>query len=42
MNMPVGMPMMPPMQLGGGEGVKLVFKNAKITIDRIVLKGKEK
>ncbi|MCX9009612.1 MAG: CO dehydrogenase/CO-methylating acetyl-CoA synthase complex subunit beta [Candidatus Methanoperedens sp.] len=41
MNMPVGMPLMPPMALGG-EGVKIVLKNAKITIDRIVLKGKEK
>ncbi|MDD5473992.1 MAG: acetyl-CoA decarbonylase/synthase complex subunit beta, partial [Candidatus Methanoperedens sp.] len=40
--MPAGIPMMPPMQFGGGEGMKLVFKNAKITIDRIVLKGKEK
>jgi acetyl-CoA decarbonylase/synthase complex subunit beta len=40
MTMPAGMPMMP--QFGGGEGVKLVFKNAKITIDRIVLKSKEK
>ncbi|MCX9024719.1 MAG: CO dehydrogenase/CO-methylating acetyl-CoA synthase complex subunit beta, partial [Candidatus Methanoperedens sp.] len=38
--MPAGMPMMP--QFGGGEGMKLVFKNAKITIERIVLKGKEK
>jgi len=41
MTMPAGMPMMP-MQFGGGEGMKIVFKNAKITIDRIVLKGKEK
>ncbi len=41
MTMPVGMPMMP-MQFGGGEGVKLVFKNAKISIDRIVFKNKEK
>ncbi|MDP2845708.1 MAG: hypothetical protein Q8N79_06510, partial [Candidatus Methanoperedens sp.] len=42
MTMPAGMPMMPPMQFGGGEGVKLVFKNAKISIDRIVFKSKEK
>ncbi|HEY9246296.1 MAG TPA: acetyl-CoA decarbonylase/synthase complex subunit beta, partial [Candidatus Methanoperedens sp.] len=41
MTMPAGMPMMP-MQFGGGEGVKLTFKNAKITIDRIILKGKGK
>jgi acetyl-CoA decarbonylase/synthase complex subunit beta len=41
MTMPAGMPMIP-MQFGGGEGVKLVFKNAKITIDRVVLKSKEK
>lgn len=40
MTFPAGMPAMP-MQFGG-EGVKLVFKNAKITIDRIVLKSKEK
>jgi acetyl-CoA decarbonylase/synthase complex subunit beta len=33
---------MPSMQFGGGGEAKLVFKNAKITIDRIVLKGKEK
>jgi acetyl-CoA decarbonylase/synthase complex subunit beta len=31
-----------PMQFGSGEGVKLLFKNARITIDRIVLKSKEK
>ncbi len=42
MTMPAGMPMMQPMQFGGGEGMKIVFKNAKITIGRIVLKGKEK
>ena len=42
MTMPAGMPMMQAMQFGGGEGMKIVFKNAKITIDRIVLKGKEK
>jgi acetyl-CoA decarbonylase/synthase complex subunit beta len=41
MTMPAGMPMIP-MQFGGGEGVKLVFKNARITIDRVVLKSKEK
>ncbi len=41
MTFPAGMPAMPQFQFGG-EGVKLVFKNAKITIDRIVLKGKEK
>lgn len=40
MAMIVGMPMMP-MQFGG-EVVKLTFKNAKITIDRVVLKSKEK
>ncbi len=40
MTFPAGMPAMP-MQFGG-EGVKLVFKNAKITIDRVVLKSKEK
>ncbi len=40
MTVPVGMPLMP-MQFGG-EGAKIVFRNAKITIDRIVLKGKEK
>jgi CO dehydrogenase/acetyl-CoA synthase beta subunit len=40
MSMPTGIPM--PMNFGGGGGVKLVFKNAKISIDRIVLKGKEK
>jgi acetyl-CoA decarbonylase/synthase complex subunit beta len=38
MTMPAGMPMMQPMQFGGGEGVKITLKNAKITIDRIVLK----
>jgi len=38
MNMPAGMPMMQPMQFGSGEGVKISFKNAKITIDRIVFK----
>ncbi len=37
---PAGMPAMMPQF--GGEGVKLVFKNAKITIDRVVLKSKEK
>ncbi len=42
MPVPAGMPMMQPLQFGGGGGVKIVFKNAKITIDRIVLKGKEK
>lgn len=42
MTIPAGMPAMPQMQFGGGEGVKIVFKNAKISIDRIVLKGKEK
>jgi len=42
MTMPAGMPMMQPMQFGGGEGVKIVFKNTKITIDRIILKGKDK
>lgn len=36
---PAGMPV--PVQFGG-EGVKLVFKNARITIDRVVLKSKEK
>jgi acetyl-CoA decarbonylase/synthase complex subunit beta len=41
MSMPAGMPMMP-MQFGGGEGVKLSFKNAKISIERIVFKNKEK
>jgi acetyl-CoA decarbonylase/synthase complex subunit beta len=40
MTTPTGIPM--PMQFGGDGGVKLVFKNAKITIDRVVLKGKEK
>jgi CO dehydrogenase/acetyl-CoA synthase beta subunit len=39
--MPAGMPMMPT-QFGGGEGVKLIFKNAKISIDRIVFKNMEK
>ncbi len=38
MTMPAGMPMMQPMQFGGGEGVKITLKNAKITIDRIILK----
>ncbi len=38
MAMPMGMPALP--QLGGGEGVKFTFRNAKITIDRIVLKRK--
>jgi acetyl-CoA decarbonylase/synthase complex subunit beta len=42
MTMPPGMLAMPQMQFGGGEGVKITLKNAKITIDRIVLKGKEK
>jgi acetyl-CoA decarbonylase/synthase complex subunit beta len=41
MSMPAGMPMMPT-QFGGGEGVKLSFKNAKISIERIVFKNKEK
>jgi acetyl-CoA decarbonylase/synthase complex subunit beta len=41
MSMAAGMPMMP-MQFGGGEGVKLSFKNAKISIERIVFKSKEK
>ena len=40
MTMPSGMPAMP--HFGGGEGVKLTFKNAKISIDRIVFKSKEK
>ncbi len=39
-SMPAGMPTMP--QFGGGEGIKLIFKNAKISIDRIIVKGKEK
>jgi len=39
MTMPQGMPQM---QFGGGEGVKIILKNAKISIDRIILKGKEK
>ncbi|MDD1744620.1 MAG: CO dehydrogenase/CO-methylating acetyl-CoA synthase complex subunit beta [Candidatus Methanoperedens sp.] len=38
MTMPPGMPAMPQMQFGAGEGVKITLKNAKITIDRIVLK----
>jgi acetyl-CoA decarbonylase/synthase complex subunit beta len=42
MTMPAGMPVMPQMQFGGGESVKIILKNAKITIDRIVLKSKEK
>jgi len=42
MAMPPGMPAMPQMQFGTGEGVKITIKNAKITIDRIVLKRKEK
>ena len=42
MTMPAGMPMMQPMHFGSGEGVKITLKNARITIDRIVLKGKEK
>ncbi len=42
MMMPAGMPAIPQMQFGGGEGVKITLKNAKITIDRIILKGKEK
>lgn len=37
--MPAGMPAMPQF---GGEGVKLIFKNAKISIDRIIVKGKDK
>jgi acetyl-CoA decarbonylase/synthase complex subunit beta len=41
MSMPAGMPMTP-MQFGSGEGVKLSFKNAKISIERIVFKNKEK
>ena len=36
-SMPAGMPM----QFGGG-GTKLNFKNARISIERIVFKGKEK
>ncbi len=40
MTFPTGMPAMMPQF--GGEGVKLVFKNAKITIDRVVLRSKEK
>ena len=43
--MPAGMPdmsAMPAMNFGGGGGaVKVVLKNAKISIDRIILKGKE-
>jgi acetyl-CoA decarbonylase/synthase complex subunit beta len=42
MTMPAGMPAMPHMQFGGGGGVKIIFKNAKITIDRIILENKEK
>ncbi len=42
MAMPPGMPVMPQMQFGAGEGVKITIKNAKITIDKIVLKRKEK
>ncbi len=38
--LPSGLPL-PQFQFGG-EGVKLVFRNAKITIDRVVLKRKEK
>ncbi len=39
LQMPVGL--VSP-QFGSGEGVRIVFKNAKISIDRIVLKSKEK
>jgi CO dehydrogenase/acetyl-CoA synthase beta subunit len=39
--MPVGMPSLPQFQFGG-EGIKIVFKNAIITIDRFILKNKEK
>ncbi len=43
--MPAGIPdmsAMQPMSFGGGDGVKVVLKNAKISIDRIILKGKDK
>ncbi|MCX9013706.1 MAG: CO dehydrogenase/CO-methylating acetyl-CoA synthase complex subunit beta [Candidatus Methanoperedens sp.] len=43
--MPVGMPdmpAMPAMNFGGGDGIKIILKNAKISIDRIILKGKDK
>lgn len=36
------MPAMPPLSFGSGDGVKIVLKNAKISIDRIILKGRDK
>jgi acetyl-CoA decarbonylase/synthase complex subunit beta len=36
------MPALPPIPMAGGEGIKIVLKNAKVTIDRIIIKGKAK
>lgn len=36
------LPALPPIPIIGGEGIKIVLKNAKVTIDRIIIKGKAK
>jgi acetyl-CoA decarbonylase/synthase complex subunit beta len=35
------MPAMPMMSGGSGSGIKLTFKNAKITIDRMIISEKK-